>query len=156
MSKDDLDKWAMRAIFVIWTCIWCFVAILITGCGGGGDDPEAESVKPTEYRLEVLPWTSSYHGNIEICPAPWYAPKHMAITATLDYAPNMTVYVNYRKVDSLPVAVYKDDAVYICATMPAPLTIYSGSATIRVVWEPEDTKQTTMPVNCQPDPKACA
>ena len=110
------------------------LVMLLTACGGGGDSQEEQTTPPTgEYRLNVLPWTSSYQGNIEVCAPVWYAPRNMVITASLDYAPNMTVYINYRAVDSLPVRVYKDDSVYVCATMPSPITIYSGTVTIKEI-----------------------
>jgi hypothetical protein len=139
MKRLPFDPLLILAIFLL-----VAGSGLLIGCGGGGEDQPTP--EPTEYRLEVLPATSSYQGNIEVCPAPWIAPRNMIITATLDYAPNMTVYRNYRPVDSLPVSVAKGDSILVCATMPAPLTIYSGTVTIKEVQVGEQ-KQTIQPVD---------
>lgn len=109
------------------------VALAAAACGGGGDDDE---VGPEIFRLDIAPGTTSaYVGTIEVCPAQWYAPRRAVLGATVDYAParDMVVYVNYREVDN-PAAfiVYQGDGVYVCARMPAPLTVLKGSATLEV------------------------
>lgn len=109
------------------------VALAAAACGGGGEDDE---VGAETFRLDVAPGTTStYVGTIEVCPAQWYAPRRAVLGATIDYAPQaaLVVYVNYREVDN-PAAfvVYQGDGVYVCARMPAPLTVLSGSATLEV------------------------
>ena len=136
-----------RAILIVAVC--AALAMVIAGCGGG-DDNSQETTIQTEYGLEIVPGTtSSYHGSIEVCPAPWIAPREMAAEASLDYAPNITVYVNFKEVGNPhSFHVDKGDIVFVCATMPAPITILHGSVTIREI-QP-------MPALCNPDPKVCA
>lgn len=108
------------------------VALAAAACGGGGGDEAG----PETFRLDVAPGTTSaYVGTVEVCPAQWYAPRRVVLSATIDYAPvrDMVVYVNYREVDNPAAFVaYQGDGVYVCARMPAPLTVPKGSATLEV------------------------